>query len=54
MSILCLGERTHTLTAVARDTAGNTATSDEVSITVDNGPPQNVVVIMSATISAPT
>ena len=35
------------LTAVARDTADNTATSDEVSITVDNRPPQNVVVILS-------
>ena len=37
----------HTLGAVARDTAGNSTTSDEVSIDVDNPPPQNVVVIMT-------
>src|SRR2546427_1322742 len=30
---------THTLTAVARDAAGNTATSAAVSVTVDNTPP---------------
>src|SRR5438445_108665 len=30
---------THTLTAVARDAAGNTATSPAVSVTVDNTPP---------------
>src|SRR3989449_5746420 len=30
---------THTLTAVARDAAGNTATSAVVSVTVDNTPP---------------
>src|SRR5207245_2405985 len=29
----------HTLTAVARDAAGNTATSAAVSVTVDNAPP---------------
>src|SRR5207302_4257552 len=29
----------HTLTAVARDAAGNTATSPAVSVTVDNAPP---------------
>jgi arylsulfatase A-like enzyme len=37
----------HTLAAVARDTAGNSATSDEVIIQVNNRPPQNVVVIMT-------
>jgi hypothetical protein len=42
-----LGERIHTLTAAARDTAGNTATSDTVSVEVDNPPPQNVVIILS-------
>jgi hypothetical protein len=30
---------THTLTVVARDAAGNTATSSAVSVTVDNAPP---------------
>src|SRR5437667_36935 len=30
---------THTLTAVARDAAGNTATSDPVTVTVSNAPP---------------
>src|SRR5439155_13781468 len=30
---------THTLTAVARDAAGNTATSDPVTVTISNGPP---------------
>src|SRR5207244_2330214 len=29
----------HTLTAIARDAAGNTATSSAVSVTVDNAPP---------------
>src|SRR5207247_605507 len=29
----------HTLTAVARDAAGNTATSATVTVTVDNSPP---------------
>src|SRR5437773_1635963 len=29
----------HTLTVVARDAAGNTATSSAVTVTVDNGPP---------------
>src|SRR5262245_44497246 len=37
----------HALTAVARDTAGNPATSEAVSIEVNNPPPQNVVVIMT-------
>src|SRR5207302_11140240 len=32
-------EGAHTLTAVARDAAGNTATSAVVSVTVDNAPP---------------
>src|SRR5437016_7186542 len=36
----------HTLTAVARDTAGNTATTAAVSVTVDNAPP--VISSMSA------
>src|SRR5256712_4644676 len=30
---------THSLTAVARDAAGNTATATAVSVTVDNAPP---------------
>src|SRR5207302_2772855 len=29
----------HTLTAIARDAAGNSATSAAVSVTVDNAPP---------------
>jgi arylsulfatase A-like enzyme len=37
----------HLLTAVARDTAGNSATSTEVSVQVDNPRPQNVVVVVS-------
>src|SRR2546427_380636 len=37
---------THTLTAVARDAAGNTATSPAVSVTVDNTPP--VISLVSA------
>ena len=37
----------HTLRAVARDTAGNSATSDEVSVNVDNPTPKNIVVILS-------
>src|SRR5207247_2427977 len=36
----------HTLTAVARDAAGNTATTAAVSVTVDNAPP--VIASMSA------
>src|SRR5207247_4605814 len=36
----------HTLTAVARDAAGNTATTAAVSVTVDNAPP--VISNMSA------
>ncbi len=34
------------LTAVARDAAGNTTVSAAVTVTVDNAPPKNVVVIM--------
>src|SRR4029079_9910975 len=37
----------HTLTAVARDAAGNTATSSAISVTVDNSAP-------TASITAPT
>ncbi|HEU5153827.1 MAG TPA: sulfatase-like hydrolase/transferase [Gemmatimonadales bacterium] len=37
----------HLLTAIARDTAGNSATSAEVSIQVNNPLPQNVVLIVS-------
>ena len=31
---------THTLTAIARDAAGNTTTSTSVSVTVDNATPR--------------
>src|SRR5207245_3317331 len=47
----------HTLTAIARDAAGNTATSSAVSVTVDNAPhvisalSRASVVSRSATIS---
>jgi len=37
----------HVLTAVARDTAGNVATSDQVSVEVFNEPPRNIVLIVS-------
>ncbi|MGH8312237.1 MAG: Ig-like domain-containing protein [Gammaproteobacteria bacterium] len=47
---------THALTAVATDSAGNTATSSAVSVTVSNGPPPPVVSVTSpangATVSA--
>lgn len=42
-----LANGSHSLRAVARDTAGNSASSDPVSIEVNNRPPQNVVIIMS-------
>src|SRR5437899_10243933 len=42
---------THTLTAVARDAAGNTATSAAVSVTVDNTPPL-ISTVSSSSISS--
>src|SRR5438128_7028437 len=42
---------THTLTAVARDAAGNTATSAAVSMTVDNTPPL-ISTVSSSSISS--
>jgi len=46
------GDGSHTLTAVARDAAGNTATSSPVTVTVANGPPPDTTPPSISAVSA--
>src|SRR6266511_98934 len=50
------GDGSHTLTAIARDAAGNTTTSSSITVTVDNTPPTVAITAPSsgATVSGTT